>query len=240
MRSSPLPPGAGRSRARGRPRTRTGRGSPATTRGSRTACACRATRTRAVAERTSAVLTARRFASSTSVGTIDAERDRGAIEALGAAHDAGVARHDRCSSSRIGAVGRARAVRARRRAGAFRGRSLGARRWRRARPCPGRSPRRRARRTPGLEQRVRRQPVRAVDAGARGLAARPEAGQRRRPVEIGADAAGQVVRRRRDRQPVAGGVETDALAGAARSSGTASRSRRCRWRRATGGRARAR
>ena len=40
-----------------------------------------------------------------------------------------------------------------------------------------------------LEQRVRRQAVRAVDAGAGRLAAGPQAGQRRRAVEVGADAA---------------------------------------------------
>ena len=45
-----------------------------------------------------------------------------------------------------------------------------------------------------LEQRVRREPVRAVQARVRALADRPEAGDRRAPVEVGRDAAADVVR----------------------------------------------
>ena len=57
-----------------------------------------------------------------------------------------------------------------------------------------------------LEQRVRREPVRAVDAGAGALARRVEAGNRGAPVEVGDDPADRVVRRpaRRGSAPRAG------------------------------------
>src|SRR4029453_15991910 len=63
-------------------------------------------------------------------------------------------------------------------------------------------------------QRVRRETVRAMDAGARDLAARPQAGQRAGAVEVGADAAAEVVRGRRDGEPVARWVEPEGLTGA--------------------------
>ena len=60
-----------------------------------------------------------------------------------------------------------------------------------------------------FEQRVRGQPVGPVHAGARHLAHGPQAGQRRRPPQVGDDAPGKVVRRRGDREPIGLGVETD-------------------------------
>ena len=209
--------------AAARSRTKSGSGSPANTNRPRYSgddagksdrvCVPRDSR-RAVAERTSAVLTARRFASSTSVGTIDASATRGAIEALGGPHHARVAGHDplQLVADRCG-VGRERG-----------GHDIGPE-GSEVDPSehPGGIRRVLA---PGdrldhargehqvLQQRVRRQPVRAVDAGARDFPACPEAGERRRPVEVGADATTQVVRGRRHRQPLAGGVEIDALAGA--------------------------
>ena len=71
-----------------------------------------------------------------------------------------------------------------------------------------------------VEQRVRREPVRAVHAGARGLAAGPEPGQRRRAVEVGRDATAEVVRGRRDREPVASAGRGRRPARTARSSGS--------------------
>ncbi len=64
-----------------------------------------------------------------------------------------------------------------------------------------------------LEQRVRRQSVGAVHAGARGFPARPQPGQRAGTVEIGDDTARQVVRSGRDGEPLTGRVETDRRAG---------------------------
>ena len=61
-----------------------------------------------------------------------------------------------------------------------------------------------------FEQRVRREPVGAVHAGAGGLAAGPEAGQRGGAVEVGADATREVVRGGGDGQPVVRGIEADA------------------------------
>ena len=55
-----------------------------------------------------------------------------------------------------------------------------------------------------LGERVRGQPVGAVQAGARALAHRVEPGQRRAAVEVGGDAAHRVVRGRRHGQQVAG------------------------------------
>ena len=73
-----------------------------------------------------------------------------------------------------------------------------------------------------VEQRVRREPVRAVHAAARGLAARPRAREVAGAVEVGHDAAGQVVRGGRDRQEVVARVEADGRAPTARSSGNRS------------------
>ena len=58
-----------------------------------------------------------------------------------------------------------------------------------------------------LGQRVRRQPVGAVQAGAGRLADRVQAGDRRAAVEVGRHAAHRVVRRRRDRDQVAARVD---------------------------------
>ena len=89
-----------------------------------------------------------------------------------------------------------------------------------------------------VEQRVRREPVRAVHAGARRLAAGPQPRERRRAVEVGAHATGEVVGRRRDREPVGAWDRARRPDTRARPSGTARRSRRSAWRRARGGRAR--
>ena len=61
-------------------------------------------------------------------------------------------------------------------------------------------------------------------------------GERRGAVEIGDDAAREVVRGRRDRQPVLGRVEARRAGTRTRSSGSGARSRRSSWRRATRGR----
>ena len=87
-----------------------------------------------------------------------------------------------------------------------------------------------------VEQRVRRQAVGALHAVAARLAGHPQAGQRRRAVEVGDDAAAAVVRGRRDRQPVAWRGRARPRRAPRRSSGTARRSARGRWRRATGAR----
>ena len=63
-----------------------------------------------------------------------------------------------------------------------------------------------------VEQRVRREPVRAVHAAARDLAARPEVVERGRAVEVGDDAAREIVRGRRDGQPLLGRIEIGAQA----------------------------
>ena len=91
-----------------------------------------------------------------------------------------------------------------------------------------------------LEQRVRRQPVRAVHARARGLAARPQAGERRGAVEVGAHPAREVVRRGRDRQPVAASGRVRRAAGLPDRGEAPREVADARWRRATGGRGRAR
>ena len=87
-----------------------------------------------------------------------------------------------------------------------------------------------------VEQRVGREPVRAVHAAARGLAARPQVRQRRRAVEVGDHTAGEVVRGRRDRQPVARGIEAGRPARLPDRREAAAGSRRSSSRRATGAR----
>ena len=57
-------------------------------------------------------------------------------------------------------------------------------------------------------ERVRGQPVGAVQARAGALADREQARQRRAPVEVGRDPAHHVVRRRRDRDQLALGVDS--------------------------------
>src|SRR5450756_3217134 len=58
-----------------------------------------------------------------------------------------------------------------------------------------------------LEERVGREPVRAVNAGARRLARRVQAGQAGPPVQIRHDTAGVVVLRRRHRDELLGEVD---------------------------------
>ena len=72
--------------------------------------------------------------------------------------------------------------------------------------APAAAPRGAAAEDEALEQRVRGEPVRAVDAGRGALAGGVEAGQARAPVEVGDDAADRVVRGRRDRDRLARGV----------------------------------
>ena len=86
-----------------------------------------------------------------------------------------------------------------------------------------------------LEQRVRREAVRAVHPGAGDLADGEEPRERRRAVEVGDDAAGEVVRRRSDREPVDLGVEPRCGEARRRASGTSRRTPRARSRRARGG-----
>jgi hypothetical protein len=62
-----------------------------------------------------------------------------------------------------------------------------------------------------VEQRIRREAVGAVHAVACRLAGCPQTRQRRSTVEIRDHATTQVVRRRCDRQPVAGRIEPDLL-----------------------------
>ena len=76
-----------------------------------------------------------------------------------------------------------------------------------------------------VEQRVRRQAVGAHHAVAARLAGHPQAGERRRAVEVGEDAAAAVVRGRRDRQPVRRRGRARPWRARRRSSGTARRSR---------------
>ena len=136
----------------------------------------------------------------------------------------------------------ASAVRARRRAGGVRGRSRAARRWPRARPCPASiaSTTRGANTRPSSSEfdASRLAPWTPVHA-ASPHAHRP--GSVDAPSRSVHDAAAQVVRGRRDRQPLAG-------RGRGRRSGRprqivgnrVGEVARCRWRRARGGRARAR
>ena len=72
-----------------------------------------------------------------------------------------------------------------------------------------------------LGERVRRQPVGAVEAGARALADRVQPGQRRAPVEVGGHAAHRVVRGGRDRDQVARGVDARPPRARRRCSGSA-------------------
>ena len=58
-----------------------------------------------------------------------------------------------------------------------------------------------------LGERVRREPVGAVQTGARAFADRVQPGERRAPVEIGRDAAHRVVRSRRDRHEIAARID---------------------------------
>ena len=108
-----------RSRARDRPRTRTGRDSRATTRGSRTACACRATRS-APWRRAHQRGAHREEVRLLDVGRHHRRRARPTARSrLSALRTTPASRvMIRWSSSRIGAAARRRAVRARRRAGA--------------------------------------------------------------------------------------------------------------------------
>ena len=203
-------PGA-RTPARARRGTPGGRGTRSTPRGGLRGCACRASRDVRVAARTSTVLTACRLALSTSVGVIAAERGGGALEARRAAKDAGVARHDPLELlADLGARRRRHLGRRVRRVG--RPRRRAAPRSRRACPSRLRWPRPRAREHEPFEQRVRRQAVGAVHAGARGLAAGPEARQRGGAVEVGAHTTGQVVGGGRDREPVVRRIEADGAA----------------------------
>jgi hypothetical protein len=59
-----------------------------------------------------------------------------------------------------------------------------------------------------LEQRVARQAVRAVDAGARDLSRGKQPRDRRSPIEVGLNAAHLVVRRGSDRDRVPGRVDS--------------------------------
>ena len=72
-----------------------------------------------------------------------------------------------------------------------------------------------------FEQRVAREPVRAVDAGAGDLAGREQSRQRGPAPLVGVDAAHHVVRRRTDRNRIAREVEADAAGTSRQSSETA-------------------
>ena len=71
-----------------------------------------------------------------------------------------------------------------------------------------------------LEQRVRRQPVGAVQAGHRDLAGGVEAADVGGAVGVGDRAAAAVVRRRHDRDRLLGDVDAEAAGSARRWSGS--------------------
>ena len=90
----------------------------------------------------------------------------------------------------------------------------------------GSAPRARRQRRPAAEhqalrQRVRRQPVGAVQPGAGALADREQPRQRRAPVEVGCDAAHRVVGGGRDRHELVRGVDAGLRRARPRCSGSA-------------------
>ncbi len=115
----------------------------------------------------------------------------------------------------------------------------GAGAWRRSgrgRPFPARWPRPPGAPNHALQQGVRGQAVGAVDAGAGHLAAGPQAGQGGGPVQVGDDAARQVVGGRARSAASRPGVEAGGPHGGGDGREALVEAPRGRWRRATGGR----